>query len=246
MHRFFLESEDRISSNEVILNNEESVTHLIKVLRAKNGESIELISETDLIIAKINVMNTNSVSLIIESIQTLSNESAVQVDLFQCLPKGPKLELILQKNVELGIHDFYLVQSKRCIVDYKPKDVPKKLERLERVIKEAAKQSKRERIPSLHGIMKISEIEEVITSYDAFFILYEKEKNASLKQHMQTFTGKRIAILVGPEGGFEASEVERIVMAGAKSVTLGSRILRTETAGFVATTCIQYEIGELD
>ncbi len=246
MHRFFLEPEDNISENEVILNHNESVTHLTKVLRAKIGEMIELVSETDLIIAKVNEICTNAVVLIIESKHPIDNESNIQVDLFQCLPKGSKLELILQKNVELGIHDFYLVQSKRCIVDYKPKDVPKKLERLERIIKEAAKQSKRVRIPCLNGILKINELEAMVSEYDAFFILYEKEKIASLKQHMQSFNGSKIAILVGPEGGFETSEVEKIVSAGAKSVTLGGRILRTETAGFVATTCIQYEIGELD
>ena len=246
MHRFFLESEDVISENQVILNHTESVTHLTKVLRVKIGEMIELVSDTELIIGKVNVIESNSVVLIIDSKQPLGTESNIQVDLFQCLPKGSKLELILQKNVELGIHDFYLVQSKRCIVDYKPKDIPKKLERLERVIKEAAKQSKRERIPGLNGILKINELEAMVADYDAFFILYEKEKIASLKQHMQAFKGNKIAILVGPEGGFETSEVEKIVTAGAKSVTLGSRILRTETAGFVATTCIQYEIGELD
>ena len=246
MHRFFLEPEDHISENEVVLNHAESVTHLTKVLRVKIGEMIELVSDTELIIGKVSEMGLNSVVLIIDSKESLGTESSIQVDLFQCLPKGSKLELILQKNVELGIHDFYLVQSKRCIVDYKPKDVPKKLERLERIIKEAAKQSKRLRIPSLNGILKISELVAMVADYDAFFILYEKEKIASLKQHMKSFKGNRIAILVGPEGGFEISEVDSIVSAGAKSVTLGSRILRTETAGFVATTCIQYEIGELD
>ena len=100
MHRFFLESEDVISENQVVLNHTESVTHLTKVLRVKIGEKIELVSDTDLIIGEINEIESNSVVLIIDTKQHLANESNIQVDLFQCLPKGSKLELILHKNVE--------------------------------------------------------------------------------------------------------------------------------------------------
>ena len=173
------------------------------------------------------------------------NESPIQIDLFQCLPKGQKLELIVQKNVELGVHGFYLITSKRCIVDYKPKDIPKKLERLDRIAKEAAKQSKRDIIPKVHGILSLKETATMIKGYDLFLVLYERENSEGLKARLAAFKGAKIAILIGPEGGLDQSEVDGLIQAGALSTTLGKRILRTETAGFVAVSCIQYQMGAL-
>ena len=245
MHRFFLENEDVLSETEIILYNEESVNHLVRVLRVKTGEQVELVDAKTLIIGNVMTFTNEFVRLSIDNVRPHENESRVQIDLYQCLPKGQKLELILQKNVELGVHGFYLVASKRCIVDYKPKDVPKKMDRLSKIVKEASKQSKRDLIPQLHGILSFNESLEHVKNYDQFLILYEREDAESLKSRLNDFNGERIAIFIGPEGGLDQTEVDALVSKGALSTTLGKRILRTETAGFVAVSCVQYEMDAL-
>lgn len=245
MHRFFFENEDLRESNVVFLKNVETVTHLVRVLRVKVHEQVELVMTSSLIIAQVIEATNESVVLHVLSEGPHENESNISIDLFQCLPKGQKLELILQKNVELGVHAFFLVQSKRCIVDYKPKDVPKKLERLSRIVKEASKQSKRDIIPEINGILSIKDTLEKIGHYDQFLILYERENALSIKHRLKAFHGKKIALFIGPEGGLDQLEVEALMSQGALSTTLGKRILRTETAGFVAVSCIQYEMGAL-
>lgn len=246
MHRFFLESEDVKREGQIELYNVETVAHIAKVLRVKPGEMLEIVDSESTMICEVVSINPTSVKMYLREIKAHENESIVEIDLFQCLPKGQKLELILQKNVELGVSAFHLVQSKRCIVDYKPKDTPKKMERLNKIIKEAAKQSKRDRIPTLEGILSIKEVAKCIGLYDAFIVLYEREGAQSLKKLLAAFKGKKLALLIGPEGGLDSDEVDLLTDAGAISTTLGNRILRTETAGFVAVTCVQYETGALE
>jgi len=240
-----MEPEDLHEMHYLILKNAETVNHLTRVLRVKIGETVEMITDHSTIIGSVSSIQENIVRIEIESEGAHQNESETQIDLFQCLPKGQKLELIIQKNVELGVHGFYLVTSKRCIVDYKPKDVPKKLERLGRIAKEAAKQSKRDIIPKINGMFTIKDVIKMIDGYDQFLILYEREDAQGIKDRLATFTGKKIALLIGPEGGLEQLEVDGLIDAGAFSTTLGKRILRTETAGFVAVSCIQYQMGAM-
>lgn len=248
MHRFFLENEDLIQDNTIIIQNKDSVKHLSLVLRIQMNEKVELISPDFLYIGEVIEIQNSKIEFNIIEKKSHSNESNVSIDLYQCLPKGSKLEIILQKNVELGVNHFVLVDSKRCIVDYKAKDVPKKLERFERIIKEASKQSKRDKIPSLEGVIPIKNIMPRIESYDLFIVLYENESRSSLKSILvpRLSSLKKIAVFIGPEGGLEETEISDLKSSGAVIASLGSRILRTETAGFVATTCIQYETGGLE
>lgn len=246
MHRFFLEQEDRISEGSITLIHPETINHLVKVLRARVNEKIELISISSVYICTIETISSTEVVLSILEQKSHENESNVSITLYQCLPKSDKLELILQKNVELGVNHFVLVSSKRCVVDYKEKDVPKKMERFSKIIKEAAKQSKRDRIPSIQGITSLKNVLQQIGDFDLFLVLYEQESASDIKTRLKHFEGKKIAVLVGPEGGFESSEVDLLTEAGALSTTLGKRILRTETAGFVAVSCLQYEFGAFE
>lgn len=246
MHRFFLENLDQISEMTIHLRTPETINHLIRVLRGQIGEQIELISESAVFICAIeSIATTEVVTSIIEQ-KTQENESDVSISLYQCLPKSDKLELILQKNVELGVKHFVLVSTKRCVVDYKEKDIPRKMERFSKIIKEAAKQSKRDMIPSLHGIITLKNVVKHIEDYDLFLVLYEQENASDIKTRLKHFQGKKIAVLIGPEGGFEPSEIDILTDAGALSTTLGKRILRTETAGFVAVSCLQYEFGAFE
>ncbi len=246
MHRFFLTSEDDMTTHRIIIKDDETVKHLVKVLRAKINEPIELVDTQHVYVGTIEELTKNHVTVSIQSKKTPENESSVNIDLFQCLPKGQKLELILQKNVELGAHAFYLVQSKRCIVDFKEQDVPKKLLRYERIVRDAAKQSKRDLITPVYGVLSIQDLLDKIPLYDLFIVLYENQDDLSMKKALEHFDGKKMAILVGPEGGFEGSEIQALHDNGAKIVTLGKRILRTETAGFVAMTLAQYELGAFE
>lgn len=248
MHRFFIEDEDEILSDSVVLRNEDTHAHLVKVLRVKLGEPIELVAKDRLIIGLVNLISDRSITLNIESVKPHENESSIRVDLFQCIPKGQKLELILQKNVELGVNAFYLVDSKRCVVDFKAKDIPKKLERYQKIVKEAAKQSKRDVIPTLEGVLNLKDVCKRVLNYDLFMVLYEKEDAQAMKAYLEQGKSllQKVAILIGPEGGLEVSEVELLIEAGAKSTTLGKRIFRTETAALVAVSCIQYEMDALN
>lgn len=246
MHRFFLDQEDVISQDAIHMMSESSIHHLVRVLRIQSKEQVELISNNFVYLSEVRFISESEIVFDILEKSNHMNESDVSIDLFQCLPKGQKMELILQKNVELGVHHFYLVESKRCIVELKPKDVPKKIERYEKIIKEASKQSKRDFIPKIDGLLNMNAVSELISDYDLFLLLYENEEQLSLKSSLKNQSYKNVAVLVGPEGGFDDAEIKKMKALGAKVVSLGKRILRTETAGFVATTCIQYESGGLE
>lgn len=243
MHRFFLESGDQVSGSSLIIKSPETYNHMVRVLRIALGECVECVLD-QVYIAKVESIGKEAVELVIEAILPFQNESSVKIDLIQCLPKGPKLEYIIQKNVELGVRDFYLVESSRCVVTWKGKDSDKKVERYEKIAKEAAKQSKRDVMPNVFGVLSFIALKEHLRKYDLSIVLYENEEDLSLKALAQNFNGSSIAIVVGPEGGFDVSEMKALSEV-AKIATLGKRILRTETAGMVAVTCLQYEFNEL-
>ena len=166
------------------------------------------------------------------------------------LPKTGKLELIIQKCVELGIFAIQPVYSKRCVV--KPEAKESKLLRFNRVAQEAAKQSGRGRIPKVGSVQNLNECD--FSGFDAVLIAYEDEEKTTLKQALRKAFGEEkgksdeggndIAIIIGPEGGFEPTEVESVLKnsPAAKSVSLGKRILRTETAGMAMLAMLMYEL----
>lgn len=241
MHRFFIEADDQVREKDILLNHIETVKHLVKVLRVKLHESIELVDALYVYETQVVETSLDQVHVNILSKKSHDHETDHVIDLFQCLPKGPKLEWIVQKNVELGVAGIYLVASKRCVVEWKSSDVPKKLDRYVKIAKEAAKQSKRDVVPLVQGVETIETLTALIKNYDLFVVLYEHESKQGLKSLIQNKSGQKIGILIGPEGGFDEAEIERLIIAGASIATLGKRILRTETAGMVAVTCVQYE-----
>jgi 16S rRNA (uracil1498-N3)-methyltransferase len=228
------------------MRNSDSIHHLVRVLRIQTKEQVELISSDFIFLSSVGFISESEIVFDIIEKSNHVNESDISIDLFQCLPKGQKMEMILQKNVELGVRRFFLVESKRCIVEFKAKDIPKKIERYEKIIKEASKQSKRDLIPEITGVLNMNSVSERISDYDLFIVLYENEDQLGIKSCLKNRKFKNIAVLVGPEGGFDDAEIGKMEAHGAKLVSLGRRILRTETAGFVATTCIQYESGGLE
>ena len=250
MHKFFT-SKELISENIGKIIGDD-VKHIMKVLRLAPGEEVILNNcEGTEYLAKIDRVNKQEVILdIIETIEG-SNESDIKIILYQGLPKSQKMDLIVQKGTELGIYEFKPVITSR--VDVKLKGEFKKLDRLNRISLEAAKQSKRGVVPKVLDPMNFNDVLEEMDSLDLMLVPYENAEGFGIKTLINNFKKeninlndiKTVGILVGPEGGFEEAEIIKLKDKGAHIITLGKRILRTETAGFVAASLIQYELSDL-
>lgn len=248
MYKFFVQ-EKQIENNKISINNDD-VNHIKNVLRLNIGEQLE-ISNSDTgesFVCKILDFENSRVNCeIIEKIADVS-ETNINLHILQGLPKSDKMEFIIQKCTELGVKEFTPVLFNRCIVKLNGKDEQKKIERWQKISEVAAKQSKRDIVPKINNVIKLDKIIERIKQYDIIIVAYEEEKENGIKQELQKINGKenlKIGILIGPEGGIEKEEIEQLKEAGAKIVTLGKRILRTETAPIVMSSVIMYELNEM-
>lgn len=245
MQKFFVE-ENQIENDKINIIGED-VKHISSVLRMQKGEQILIGSKETLetYLTEIEQIEKEKVlAKIIEKLDT-QTESNVEIDLYQGLPKADKMELIIQKTTEIGISKVTPVDMVRCIVKLDEKDTKKKIERWQKVAEGAAKQSKRSKIPEIKNKIKIKDLENIISQYDAFIVAYEEENEITLKQELKKLREQekyKIGILVGPEGGITKEEIEKLTSYNAKVVTLGKRILRTETAPIVLTSNIIYEL----
>ncbi|MCH4887727.1 16S rRNA (uracil(1498)-N(3))-methyltransferase [Acidaminobacter sp. JC074] len=242
MHRFFVGYV--IESDQVIIDNINDVNHIKRALRVQINEKLEICdAASQEYVVTVEAMDDQIVCKVLEK-REVSRESHVLVDLYQGLAKGSKMETIVQKSVELGVHNIYPLSTKRVIVKLDAKGQKKKIERWQKIADEAAKQSKRSHIPEVKPMLAIKDLAGLVSDYDLVLIAYELESSRSLKNHL-TDDKKKVAIVIGPEGGFEAEEVDALVDAGGHSVSLGPRILRTETAGITMLSIIQYAIGDI-
>lgn len=240
MRRFFAENINITCGKAVLLGDE--ARHIRNVLRMKSGDEVLLIDGSGKEYRSvIDSISTDSVELSIMECGFSKADPSVRVTLFQCLPKQGKMELIIQKCVELGVYSVVPTVSKRCIVRFDEND--SKIKRWNKVSVEAAKQCGRAEIPEVTLPVKLSAID--FGEFDTILFAYENESRRTLKEALKT-AGKigSIALVIGPEGGFEPSEAELIIDKGAVSVSLGNRILRTETAGMAALAQIMYEFEQ--
>lgn len=250
MHKFFTEPHNISDDKGIIVGDD--VKHIYKVLRLNEGEEVVLNNcEGTEYLGKINSINKSEVIIdIIEKLDT-NNESDIKIHLFQGLPKGQKMDLIVQKGTELGINEFIPTITRR--VDVKLKGEFKKLDRLNRIALEASKQSKRSIIPKVKEVINFDEAMSQLKDMDLVLVPYENAENFGIKTLMRQLREENVdlsyihnvGIVIGPEGGFEEEEITALSNQGAYIVTLGKRILRTETAGFTATALIQYELSDL-
>ena len=219
----------------------DDVKHIAKVLRLKPGDVVRLCDGNGReCSARIASVSGDAVAFDTDPWVSSISEPDTSVTLFQCLPKAGKMETIIQKCVELGAAAFVPVRSERCVVVWKP-PFDGKIERLQRVSEEAAKQSRRGRIPQVAAPQELDKL--CFDTFDAVLAAYENEHAVSLKSALKTVhRSDRIAILIGPEGGFSEREIEILRQKGAVSVSLGPRILRTETAGMAMLAQILYEV----
>lgn len=249
MHKFFTPKE--LINGDVAKIIGDDVKHIYKVLRITQGEKVTLNNcEGVEYIAKVISVTKQEVLLEVLEKLDVNNESDIKIYLFQGLPKSQKMDLIVQKGTELGVAEFIPTITHR--VDVKLKGEFKKLDRLNRIALEAAKQSKRSIIPKVSEPIEFDEMIEKINSLDLVLVPYENAENFGIKKLVNNLEKngsvekiKSVGIFVGPEGGIEENEIEKLKENGAHIITLGKRILRTETAGFVATSLIQYELSDL-
>lgn len=232
MQRYF----GRIIGKNVILCDDD-IFHLTRVMRAKVGEQIEVVADGIVYLAQVNRFKPLDIS-IVKKIKE-NNELSNQVILVASLIKGDKMDMVLQKATELGVSEIVLLQTERTVVKYKKDDKALKLERFNKILKEAAEQSKRNQIPSLYRIITMSNLKDI--EADVKMIAYEAEEGPSLsftKIVESIKPNQKVAIVIGPEGGFSEKEVSQALAEGYKKVSLGRRILRAETATFYALSVI--------
>lgn len=255
MSRFFVSIDSVDSDNNIITITGEDVKHIRSVLRSVPGNALELSDgsgvDYDVII---EALEKDSITTKIVSAKPNKTEPPVSITLFQGIPKADKMEYIIQKCVELGVKRIVPVITDRTVVKFgNARDTAAKAARWKRIALEAAKQCDRGIVPTVEEPVRLEEALILAAGCNLRLLPYEEEMEGNLRQHLEEQKLKlqrqeergNIAVFIGPEGGFAPAEVQKAVESGFKSVTLGPRILRTETAGVAVIAIIMYEIGDM-
>lgn len=245
MSKFFVTSKS-IKDNEIKIKGKD-INHIKNVLRKKIGEELTICNQDDTInyLGKIIKIEEDFIQCKIVKELESNSESNIKVTILQGLPKADKMEWVIQKAVELGVFDITPIEMKRCVVKLADKDKMKKLQRWQKIAEVAAKQCGRNRIPTINNMQSIKNICNLCTEYDIVIVAYENEKQNKLKYELEKLDHNKelkIAVLIGPEGGIDVSEIQQLKENGAKIVTLGNRILRTETVALHVLSVIMYEL----
>lgn len=221
--------------------------HLRNVLRLEIGEEIIIVAEGQEYQAEISDFQADKVLCALKEVAIGQGEPPLKVILLQGLPKGEKVELIIQKAVEIGVTKIVLLDTARCVVKLDSARAEKRLVRWQRIALEAAKQCRRSIVPQVDGIYKLPQwLKEQKLEDTLFLVPWEEEKQIGLREVLTHSNVGRVILLIGPEGGLAEEEVELAKEYGAKPVTLGPRILRTETAAIVAAALVLYQLGDLN
>lgn len=241
MSRFFVAS-NLIGEKDIKITSSDA-NHITNVLRKKKGDHITVCdSQGNDYECEISDISKDYVMCGIISIKKCRSEDDFKIILYQAIPKTDKMELIIQKCVELGVYRIVPILTEHTIVKVNDK-TQEKTERWQKISEAAAKQCGRGIIPEISPVKDYKEALESALKYDGIMFPYENETNSSIKNYLRDYRGKSLAIFIGPEGGFTASEAEEAKNKGAASVTLGRRILRTETAAIAACTLVMYEMS---
>jgi 16S rRNA (uracil1498-N3)-methyltransferase len=243
MGRFFVDK-DAVKEKTIEVTNREDILHINKVLRLGIGDRLEISDSNEFeYTTQIEYISPSSMVTRILDKQKFSREPELQITLFQGLPKQGKMETIIQKAVEIGVHTIIPVFTERTVVTEKD-GFQNKLDRWRKISAEAVKQCKRGIVPEILKQMNFRDLSMVLSSYDLILIPYENEETHSIKDALRSIKvkPKTVAIIVGPEGGFSSKEIDVVEGQGGIPVTLGKTILRTETAGLVAAAMVMYEL----
>lgn len=246
MHKFFVPAENFTDGEAVITGDD--VKHIYKVLRLSKGDKVSINNlKGQEFIGEIIDADKDKVIVGLLKLQETNSESGIDIHLYQGMPKAAKMDGIVQKGTELGINKIIPLWTKRVIIR-REEASPNKIERWKKIALEACKQCKRSRIPLIEEGIDLSELKHRLKDYDLIIVPYENSEEygiKAVKDKNKDKEIKKIAIIIGPEGGFEEDEIDKLKALGGEIITLGSRILRTETAGIITSAIIQYEFGDL-
>ena len=244
MHHFFVEP-SQIQGNHIFIDGPD-VNHIRNVLRMNPGEEVNVTdgSGEKVYRCAIAAIGEDTVELNIMWAQEKGMELPSKIYLFQGLPKSDKMELIIQKAVELGAFQVIPVSMKRCVVKLDEKKADAKIKRWQGIAEAAAKQSKRGVIPTVAPVMSYAQAVKMASQMDLKLVPYELAEGMEQTKHLieSVEPGQQIAIFIGPEGGFDPEEIRTATEAGIQPITLGKRILRTETAGFTTIAWLMYQL----
>lgn len=244
MHQFFVEK-SQIQDKSIYIVGED-VNHIKNVLRMKAGEEIAVSNGVDGLEYRCGIVELGEEQIVCELrfVKDDGIELPSKVYLFQGLPKSDKMELIIQKAVELGIYQVIPMSTKRAVVKLDNKKEKSKLARWQGIAEAAAKQSKRKIIPKVTQVMSLKEAVAYAKGMNVKIIPYELSDGMSATKEIigKLKAEQSIAIFIGPEGGFDEMEIQYAMDGGVIPITLGKRILRTETAGFTVLAWIMYQL----
>ncbi len=248
MYQFFVEPAQIHESDKSVIITGSDVNHIRNVLRMKPGEEISVSNGQDGREYRCGILSLEEdcIRCELRFIKEDGVELPSRIYLFQGLPKADKMELIIQKAVELGVYQVIPVATKRCVVKLDDKKAKSKIARWQGIAEAAAKQSKRGIIPQVNEVMSFRDAVRYAADMDVKLIPYElaegMEKTKALIEHIEP--NRSIAVFIGPEGGFEEEEIRLALESGIEPVTLGRRILRTETAGMTVLSWIMYHLEQ--
>lgn len=243
MHHFFV-TPAQVSGDKIYIEGSD-VNHICNVLRMKKGEKLQISDGNNKkYICQIDEVTSEKVFLYIIEEKIGDTELPSKIYLFQGLPKSDKMELIIQKAVELGVYEIVPVSTKRAVVKLDVKKAGKKVERWNSIAEGGAKQSGRTVIPKVRAVMTYKEALAYAKTLDVVLVPYELADGMNKTKEIigRIEKGQSIGIFIGPEGGFEKEEVEQAMEMGAEPITLGKRILRTETAGLTILSILMYHL----
>lgn len=245
MQHFFV-TPDQIQEDRICITGSD-VNHMKNVLRMHIGEQVTINDGNNIsYLCTVESYQEDLAILHIEEQQMTDTELSSRIYLFQGLPKQDKMELIVQKAVELGVYEVVPVATKRAVVKLDEKKALKKVARWQQIAESAAKQAARGYIPRVREVMTYKDALAYAKDLDVVLIPYElAEEMKETKEIIESILpGQSIGIFIGPEGGFEVEEVETAISMGAKSITLGKRILRTETAGLTTLSVLMFHLEQ--
>lgn len=241
MHHFFV-NQEQIQGNSVRITGSD-VNHIKNVLRMKEGEQLLISDGTGKdYLCRLLAASEEVLAEVLEVQE--SRELPSEIYLFQGLPKSDKMELIIQKSVELGVFRIIPVATRNAVVKLDAKKEESKRKRWQAISESAAKQSKRSIVPEIGGVISLKEAFQMVQDFDVKLIPYEHENGmAGTREELKRVkTGQKIAVFIGPEGGFDEGEIQMAKEMGVIPVSLGKRILRTETAGLCALSILGYHL----
>ncbi|MEE0840209.1 MAG: RsmE family RNA methyltransferase [Acutalibacteraceae bacterium] len=242
MYNFFVDKNKAYDDGYLIDGTD--YNHIINVLRMRENDRFLVSCDGKSDLCEIVSFDGESVNVKIIEADFCANELPTELYLFQGLPKSDKMELIIQKTVELGVSKIYPVEMKNCVVKLEEKKKLSKISRWQSIAESAAKQSKRNVIPQICEVISFDKMLEVSKELDLLIVPYENQKGMnSLKNVFKSVrSGMKIGVLIGPEGGFSEKEINKISSESAMLVSLGRRILRTETAAIVGISALMLYI----